>query len=189
MPRCRHTAPVVLATAALLALTSCAAGGTAEPTRPTISAGPTGSASPASSASPTGSAGSASPTGPATRTSPATSAGRLSAPITVDRSGGFAGIGEHIVLQPSGEWAATGPRATSRTGQLSPDRLASMRKLTEGTTWWSESRRAATPGPCPDGYVYVVTIGDRRATANDCSLSTQPNMRAIVTLLTDATRA
>lgn len=119
---------------------------------------------------------------------PAISAARGGPPalVTIDRSGGFAGIHQRMVVDESGAWTVTGPAGAERTGRLSPDQLGSLRQLIDGTSWAGGSR-SPSPAECPDGYVYVVAVGRQTATADDCTLDGLPALGAIVTSVTNAT--
>ena len=159
MSHTHRTAPALLAIAAiaLLAVTACGAG-------------TAGLAGPGTSPNQT-----AAPSGP------------LPALVTIDRSGGFAGIRQRIVIEKTGAWTVTGPAGAVRTGLLPPDQVGSLRKLIDGTTWWAGSSRPPSPADCPDGYVYVVAIGEHTATADDCALDRLSTLGEIVTLLIGAT--
>jgi hypothetical protein len=116
-----------------------------------------------------------------------TRADRLPAPITIDRSGGFAGVRQRITVQPAGEWTVTGPAGTTRTGVLSADQRATLRRLVTGGTWWTDRRPSTSPAPCADGFAYVVVIGDHTAAADDCTMGGLPALRGLVTLIVGAT--
>ena len=159
MSQTQRTAPALLAIAAiaLLAVTACGAGTASQ-------AGP--------GTSPNQTAAHAEP---------------LPALVTIDRSGGFAGIRQRIVIEKTGAWTVTGPAPAVRTGLLSPDQLGSLRMLIDGTTWWADGRRPPSPADCPDGYVYVVAIAEHTATADDCAMDRLSTLGEIVTLLISAT--
>ncbi len=98
--------------------------------------------------------------------------------MTVQRTGGLAGVDDTVVVSGSGAWTATRRGGASTSGQLPPGRLSGLRLLVGGTAWQAEGARAPDR-PCAAGFGYVVTAGGRTARTNDCALATQPALSVL----------
>ncbi|MGK5442084.1 hypothetical protein ACSNN7_09705 [Micromonospora sp. URMC 105] len=137
----------------------------------------TGSGSPApASDTPTG--GTATATS-GTATPSGTASGVLAAtarPVTLTRSGGFAGGTETVTVGPDGRWTATDRTGAARTGQLSPaeiDRLSALSGLIP--------QGGGPGGPdarCADTYTYRLTVGQNTVDWTDCQNGPQPSSTA-----------
>jgi hypothetical protein len=108
--------------------------------------------------------------------------------VTVQRSGGLAGVTQKIVVESDGRWrfsASRGPGAgTVRTGQLSAAQRKRLHLLLGDPSFGS----AFYPGSCADGFHYSLLTGQRRVEWDDCRRANPAEVaRAIVALLADAT--
>jgi hypothetical protein len=55
--------------------------------------------------------------------------GRIEAPVTYERHGGFAGFSDQLVVQPDGSYTFSGRNRPSGTGKLSAAELAELGRL------------------------------------------------------------
>ena len=151
---------LVLMAAVLCGLTACASSH--------VTGGPAGSAGPGASGT-TGAAG-------------------LPA-ISVQRTGGFAGVNDSLTVDPRGMWTKTDKTGVQRTGQLAAADLAALRALATDPRLPAEAARTRAPSHCSDAYNYVVTVGAAKVAYTDCpSDADQPAATiALVTRLQQAT--
>lgn len=157
----------------------------------------TGSPSPGSSASlatatPSAPASTATPTAAPTPTAPppsaspaATSSPRaVAARVTVQRTGGLAGVTQKIVVESDGRWRYSEDAGTAQTGRLSAAQVKRLHLLLGDPSFGS----AFYPGSCADGFHYSLLTGQRRVEWDDCGRSSPAEVaEAIVALLTDDT--
>lgn len=184
IPQWRGTLLLAAALGVALAASGCApATGTGSPT-PGPSASPATTA-PASTATPT-----AAPTptaGPPSASPAATSSGKaVAARVTVQRSGGLAGVEQKIVVESDGRWRYDEGRGagTAQTGRLGAAQLKRLHLLLGDPSFGS----AFYPGSCADGFHYSLLTGQRRVEWDDCGRSSPAEVaEEIVALLTDAT--
>ena len=118
-----------------------------------------------------GSAGGSTPV-PATSTAVSSAASIL---VTVHRTGGLAGVEDVVQVDDSGAWKAGTRSGKQTSGQLTRDRLNALQALVAAPDWQGETTASATR-PCPDGFVYEVTAGDRTASSDDCRLDSRPTL-------------
>jgi hypothetical protein len=110
-------------------------------------------------------------------------------PITVRRTGGFAGVDDEWVVDVRGAWVSTDTAGKRRTGQLSATEVAAVRALATDPRLTAEAGRRTTPTTCRDAFEYAVTIGATRIRYADCpSDAGRPRATiALVSLLQQAT--
>lgn len=123
----------------------------------------------------------AAPGAPATTTAP-TSGGAAAATILVDyrKSGGFAGLEEHLVVTSDGHATVEG-KGPTRTKQLDP---ATMRELTAALEQAGLDRlqpRYDPPVKGNDLFEYAITYRGRTVTVSDTEIP--PRLRPLLTEL------
>src|SRR5262245_5338351 len=107
-------------------------------------------------------------TPPASATTPPAPAGpaetSLTGTVTMQRSGGFAGVMQSVVIGADGAWTFTDRRAgTMRHGQLnSLQRQRLARALTDPDLARQAATVSTSVGVCSDGYLYQITWGSQR---------------------------
>jgi hypothetical protein len=89
-------------------------------------------------------------------------------PITIVRTGGFAGVNDKLTVQPDGAWASTDKLDRKRSGQLTPDQVATVRVLATAPALAAEAGRTAGASNCVDAFNYAVTVGSRQVGYVDC---------------------
>jgi hypothetical protein len=143
---------------------------------------------PVSPVTPSASALPPTPTAPAgTRSATAPSANRIAARVTVQRTGGFAGVSQELVVEADGRWrytASRGPDAGAvKTGRLG----AAQRERLQGLLGDPSFGSAWYPGTCADGFHYSLVTGERRVEWDECGDNPAKVAQAIVALLAGAT--
>ncbi|WP_370351622.1 hypothetical protein [Catenulispora sp. EB89] len=88
--------------------------------------------------------------------------------ITVERTGGFAGVKDIIDVAPHGSWTATNKGGIRRTGELTPEQNTRIQTLAADPRIAAEAGRSRPPTRCRDAYSYVVTVGAVRVAFVDC---------------------
>lgn len=88
--------------------------------------------------------------------------------ITVERTGGFAGVKDTVDLAPHGSWTATNKRGDRRAGELTPDQTARIQTLAADPRIAAEAGQTRPPTRCRDAYSYVLTVGAVRVAFVDC---------------------
>lgn len=99
---------------------------------------------------------------------PGTSAGAGSPRITVQRTGGLAGVQETVVVAPDGAWTASGGAGAGRGGRLTAAQLAGIRTLAADPRLAGEAARTPERTRCSDAFEYVLTVGSERVGYADC---------------------
>ncbi|MEU8328288.1 hypothetical protein [Micromonospora sp. NPDC048839] len=162
-------------TVALLAalLTGCT-GVDRAPTTPTTTApGPADTATPPPTVAPTG--------GPATSGTPTQ--------VMLRTSGGFAGRGDAVTVEPDGRWTAVDRAGSRRTGQLTPADLGRLTGLAADPRLAAEARQPTRSTTCSDAFSYRLTVGGIETGYVDCpaDAAPPPATQALVKLLLQAT--
>lgn len=168
----------------VLALGAC----TSSPSAPDPSAGPTSAIPPPSAPSPTAPATPASPTGPRSPAAPASPTVRA-ARVTVERTGGFVGIDQHITVEPDGRWTYYRSRVgagsgTPVRGRLNEPQLADLQALLADPKL---GREVAESSECADGFVYTLVTGATKVQWADCGTGAPPTAMRVVDLLSTST--
>ncbi|MEU7612687.1 hypothetical protein [Micromonospora sp. NPDC049204] len=141
------------------------------PTQPSASAAP----GPADTATPP-------PTGgPATSGTPTQ--------VMLRTSGGFAGRGDAVTVEPDGRWTAVDRAGSRRTGQLTPADLGRLTGLAADPRLAAEARQPTRSTTCSDAFSYRLTVGGIETGYVDCpaDASPPPATQALVKLLLRAT--
>ncbi|MET8120188.1 hypothetical protein [Micromonospora sp. NPDC005189] len=136
------------------------------------------------------------PTAPATDAPPATIAPTVAPTVSaaasrvmLKRSGGFAGRGDVVTVEPDGQWTAVDRAGSRRTGRLSPADLGGLTGLAADPRLAAEARRTTPSSACADAFSYQLTVGTIETGYVDCPTETTPPpaTRALVELLLRAT--
>ncbi|MEY9854653.1 hypothetical protein ABH935_000250 [Catenulispora sp. GAS73] len=89
-------------------------------------------------------------------------------PIAVQRTGGFAGFQDTVILDPQGTWNVTNRAGTHTNGSLTTNQLAEIRTLAADTRLASEAGQTRPPTRCRDAFTYRLTVGGRQIEFVDC---------------------
>ncbi|MFG1652787.1 hypothetical protein ACGFIE_22930 [Micromonospora sp. NPDC049275] len=105
--------------------------------------------------------------------------------VTLFRSGGFAGRGDTVTVEPDGQWTAVDRAGGRRTGKLDAADLGRLRGLAADRRLATEARRTATATSCADAFSYRLTVGAVETGYVDCPAdpAPPPATRALVELL------
>lgn len=143
-----------------------------------------------------GVSGSVSPTTaavtPAPGTPPAASASsqRLTTLVTVQRTGGIAGLNDLIELDSTGSWTHTARGDQRRAGQLSAAQLDRLRTLAADPRLAAEAVRPSDQPGCADGFSYLIIAKGTQVRYSDCAAGGMPvAANEIFTFVTQAVGA
>ncbi|WP_430498465.1 hypothetical protein ACQRWP_26125 [Micromonospora trifolii] len=105
-------------------------------------------------------------------TAPTVSAGAsgVAPRVTLRISGGFAGRGESIVVEPDGQWTVTDRAGGRRNGRLTPADQGILAGLASDPRLATEARRPTTATNCSDVMLYRLTVA-----SNDTGYTTCPD--------------
>ncbi|MDG4761657.1 MULTISPECIES: protealysin inhibitor emfourin [unclassified Micromonospora] len=109
--------------------------------------------------------------------------------VMLRRSGGFAGRGDAVTIEPDGRWTAVDRAGSRRTGQLGTADLGRLGGLVADPRLAAEARQTATPSGCADAFSYRLTVGTIETGYIDCpsEVTPPPATRALVDLILRAT--
>ncbi|MFG2009232.1 hypothetical protein ACGFNF_09195 [Micromonospora sp. NPDC048868] len=109
--------------------------------------------------------------------------------VVLTRSGGFAGRGDTVTVEPDGRWSAVDRAGSRRTGRLSGADLDRLRRLVVDPGLTAEAGRPSAPTACQDAFSYRLTIGEVETGYVDCPAdgAAPAATRAVVELLLGAT--
>ncbi|MFY1596799.1 hypothetical protein [Micromonospora sp. WMMD737] len=131
------------------------------------------------------------PAGPSAPTvAPPTSAPTAAtARVVLTRSGGFAGRGDTVTVEPDGRWSAVDRAGSRRTGRLSGADLDRLRRLVADPALAAEAGRPSAPTACHDAFSYQLTVGAVQTGYVDCPSDggAATTTRLVVELLVGAT--
>ncbi|MBG6069189.1 hypothetical protein [Micromonospora ureilytica] len=168
---------VALLAALLTGCTSVDRAPTTTPTQPSATTA-TGPAAPAT--------GTAQPT-----TTPTVSAeaSGVAPRVTLRGSGGFAGRGDSVVVEPDGQWTVTDRAGSRRIGRLTPADQGLLAGLAADPRLATEARQPTTATTCADVMHYRLTVGSNETGYADCPAEgpPPPATQAVVKLLLRAT--
>ncbi|MFF5053422.1 protealysin inhibitor emfourin [Micromonospora sp. NPDC000663] len=116
-------------------------------------------------------------------------AGGVAPRVTLRRSGGFAGRGDAVTVEPDGRWTAVDRAGSRRTGQLDTADLGRLGGLVADPRLAAEARLTASPSGCADAFSYRLTVGAIETGYVDCpgEATPPPATRALVELILRAT--
>ncbi|MFD6678680.1 MULTISPECIES: hypothetical protein [Micromonospora] len=111
------------------------------------------------------------------------------AQVTLRSSGGFAGRGDVLTVEPDGRWTAVDRAGSRRTGRLSPADLGSLTILAADPRLAAEAGQPTTATNCADVMHYRLTVGSTETGYADCPAEgpPPPATQALVKLLLRAT--
>ncbi|HEX6498065.1 MAG TPA: hypothetical protein VF054_03430 [Micromonosporaceae bacterium] len=129
------------------------------------------------------------PAAPSPDTSGRATSPVLSAPVTLTRSGGIAGVNDTITVDSGGAWTFRDRTGKILDGHLSEAQRAELAALLADPSVGREARQAPANPPCMDAFVYHLSAGGLDVQGADCGdLGRRyPGLAKIVTLLTDVT--
>ncbi|MFI5926136.1 hypothetical protein ACIA3K_09110 [Micromonospora sp. NPDC051543] len=109
--------------------------------------------------------------------------------VALFRSGGFAGRGDNITVEPDGRWTVVDRAGGRRTGKLGTADLGRLRGLAADPRLSAEARRTATTSSCADAFSYRLTVGTVETGYVDCPAdpAPPPATRELVELLLKVT--
>jgi hypothetical protein len=111
---------------------------------------------------------------------------RLTA-VALQRTGGFAGTQDEVVVQPDGRWTRGG-RPGSATGRLTADRNDTLTRMTADPALRAEATRTSPKAGCVDAFDYLLTVGDTRVAWQDCDAAPPAVAGRIARFLLDSTK-
>jgi hypothetical protein len=116
------------------------------------------------------------PAGPATQAHPY--------PLTVTRTGGFAGVNESITVRSDGGWSYGGSRAKpAAQGTLTAAELDQVTRTVSDPAFPADVSPHRTQVICNDGFSYSVTIGPETSSFDDCGEVDRPLFDALLATL------
>ncbi|MEV1071964.1 hypothetical protein [Micromonospora parva] len=174
----RPASTAVIAVALLAALLAGCTSVDRTPTTPAPPATATGPAAPSTDASP-----------PTTAPTVSAGAGGVMPRVTLRGSGGFAGRGDLIVVEPDGQWTVTDRAGSRRTGRLAPADQGLLAGLAADPRLSTEAGQPTTATTCADVMHYRLTVGSTETGYADCPAEgpPPPATQAVVKLLLRAT--
>ncbi|SCG13811.1 hypothetical protein GA0070610_0002 [Micromonospora echinofusca] len=109
--------------------------------------------------------------------------------VVLTRSGGIAGRGDTVTVEPDGRWSVVDRAGSRRTGRLSGADLDRLRRLVADPALAAEAGRPSAPTACRDAFSYRLTVGTVETGYVDCPTDGGPpaTARAVVELLVGAT--
>ncbi|GAA4726657.1 hypothetical protein [Phytohabitans rumicis] len=168
---------------ACLALAAC--GAAADQATPT----------PVTSTAPTTTAPTTAPPEPATTAPPPSTSRPAPEPttaargVTIERTGGFVGIDQSIVVEPDGRWTYRRSRigsggGTPQTGRLTSAERAELQGLLANPRL---AREVGKSSDCADGFEYTLVTGRTKVQWADCGTGSPATAMQIVTLVEQST--
>jgi hypothetical protein len=109
--------------------------------------------------------------------SPASSPAKSAVAITIEKTGGIAGVRDTIQIDASGNWTRSDKAGKTSTGKLTASQVAELQALAADPKLASEAAAAAQAAPtkCSDTFNYAISAGPVVLRFNDCpSDSFQP---------------
>lgn len=133
---------------------------------------------------------------PASSASPGAASPPGAASVSVQRTGGFAGVNDRITVDPAGTWTATDRARNSKSGELTTSEQEQLQTLAADPRLDAEAARTTALTRCADAFQYTVTVdrtgGDRTVTVSFTDCPGDENLpetaAAIATLVIGATR-
>ncbi|MEU9510240.1 hypothetical protein AB0D32_28615 [Micromonospora sp. NPDC048170] len=109
--------------------------------------------------------------------------------VVLTRSGGIAGRGDTVTVEPDGRWTAVDRAGSRRTGRLSVADLDRLRRLVADPALTAEAGHPSAPTNCRDAFTYRLSVGGFETGYVDCPTdgSAPRRTREVVELLVGAT--
>lgn len=104
-------------------------------------------------------------------------------PVTVEKTGGFAGVKETITVDETGKWTKAGT-----SGRLTVAQSQQLQLLASDTKLAVEAAEVRPQTKCRDSFEFAVTVGNTTVRYVDCPTDGPPPAVAsqIVSLVTSA---
>ncbi|HEX5594898.1 MAG TPA: hypothetical protein VFX61_02595 [Micromonosporaceae bacterium] len=99
--------------------------------------------------------------------------------VTVERTGGFAGVADHTAIQPGGDWTHTDREGNRRSGRLTPAEQRELDRLLADPGLQDTARPQPTESICNDAFDYRLTIGSMTISYTDCPEDAKPPAAAV----------
>ncbi|MFG1916429.1 hypothetical protein [Micromonospora sp. NPDC048898] len=105
--------------------------------------------------------------------------------VILRTSGGFAGRGDSVTVEPDGQWTAVDRAGSRRTGRLTPADLGRLTGLAADPRLAAEARQPTRATVCSDALSYLLTVGGTETGYVDCPADAPPPpaTQALVKLL------
>jgi hypothetical protein len=104
-------------------------------------------------------------------------------PLTIQRTGGFAGVDESITVRSDGTWAYTARKGKpAAQGTLAPADLDQVTRTVSDPAFAADVRPQRTQGTCADTFTYSVSVGAETSTFTECGGS-RPLFTSLVAML------
>ncbi|GHJ44681.1 hypothetical protein Cs7R123_20230 [Catellatospora sp. TT07R-123] len=78
--------------------------------------------------------------------------------VTVEKTGGIAGVNERVSVERDGSWVKVGNSGKQASGTLTADQLSQLQTLTADPELAKEAARSPQPSNCRDAFNYKVTV-------------------------------
>ena len=105
-------------------------------------------------------------------------------PLTISRTGGFAGVDESITVRSDGGWSYSANRGKpTAQGTLPAPDLAKVTQTLSDPAFGLDVRPHKQNGVCADGFTYSVSIGPETSTFDECGEGDRPLFTALLTVL------
>ena len=105
-------------------------------------------------------------------------------PVTLQRTGGLAGVQDELIVQPDGSWGRAG---TGANGRLPADRNDMLTRMAADPALRSEASRTPAVPVCADAFQYTLSVGDIRVTWTDCGTTVPSVANRIARFLLEGT--
>jgi hypothetical protein len=119
-----------------------------------------------------------------------TSATPRAVPVSMSRTGGFAGVNQSIEIAADGTWIYTDKRTNhSEKGSLNADQRIQLLRLVSDPAFGDQLVRAPKPDPgCADGFHYTINTGGEPRSFEDCGNGGDaPAVTSAIAAVTEAT--
>ncbi|MER5334235.1 hypothetical protein [Micromonospora sp. NPDC002717] len=110
----------------------------------------------------------------------ATPTGMNAPKVTVERTGGFAGVHDTTIVEPDGGWTRTSQHGEQRSGRLTAEQQRELGRLVNDPRLPREARPTPGDSRCRDGFNYRVTIGAIVISYVDCGGHEPTATKAVV---------
>ena len=105
-------------------------------------------------------------------------------PLTIERTGGFAGVDESITIRSDGGWSYTATKGQpGAQGTLTQAVLDQVTQTVSNPAFQADVRPHTTQGTCADGFTYAVSIGAETSGFEECGGGDRPLFDALITVL------
>ena len=102
-------------------------------------------------------------------------------PLTISRTGGFAGGDESITVRSDGGWSYSANRGKpTAQGTLPAPDLAKVTQTLSDPAFGLDVRPHKQNGVCADGFTYSVSIGPETSTFDECGEGDRPLFTALL---------